>query len=87
MHFEATLGLFWDRPCNIQPRSDDKEDTWAGPPPSIRITPAGGRLALTYDLTCNRTAYTADIQWNRVSNLEPSSSGAETLPLSHRGPS
>ncbi|GBO09547.1 hypothetical protein AVEN_209446-1 [Araneus ventricosus] len=26
----------------------------------------------TYDLTCNRSQYTTDRQWNRVSNLEPS---------------
>ncbi|GBO02991.1 hypothetical protein AVEN_24396-1 [Araneus ventricosus] len=29
--------------------------------------------------------YTADLQWNRVSNLEPSGPKAETLPLGHRG--
>ncbi|GBM83413.1 hypothetical protein AVEN_201767-1 [Araneus ventricosus] len=37
------------------------------------------RLATTYDL-----AYTADVQWRRVSSLNPSCSGAETLPLGHR---
>ncbi|GBO18083.1 hypothetical protein AVEN_231760-1, partial [Araneus ventricosus] len=26
-----------------------------------------------------------DLQWNRVSNLEPSGLKAETLPLGHRG--
>ncbi|GBM65030.1 hypothetical protein AVEN_68951-1 [Araneus ventricosus] len=30
--------------------------------------------------------YTADLQWNRVSSLEPSGPKAETLPLGHRGP-
>ncbi|GBM55573.1 hypothetical protein AVEN_74531-1 [Araneus ventricosus] len=25
VHFEATLGLFWDGPCNLEPRSDDDE--------------------------------------------------------------
>ncbi|GBM65803.1 hypothetical protein AVEN_164692-1, partial [Araneus ventricosus] len=30
--------------------------------------------------------YTADLQWNRVSNLEPSGPKVETLPLGHRGP-
>ncbi|GBL91248.1 hypothetical protein AVEN_195134-1 [Araneus ventricosus] len=29
--------------------------------------------------------YTADLQWNRISNLEPFGSKAETLPLGHRG--
>ncbi|GBO45148.1 hypothetical protein AVEN_238478-1, partial [Araneus ventricosus] len=26
-----------------------------------------------------------ELQWNRLSSLEPSGSKAETLPLSHRG--
>ncbi|GBM45634.1 hypothetical protein AVEN_204763-1 [Araneus ventricosus] len=29
--------------------------------------------------------YTADLQWNRVSNLEPSGPKTEKLPLGHRG--
>ncbi|GBN21115.1 hypothetical protein AVEN_49215-1 [Araneus ventricosus] len=29
--------------------------------------------------------YTADLQWNRVSNLRPSGPEVETLPLGHRG--
>ncbi|GBM04477.1 hypothetical protein AVEN_197891-1 [Araneus ventricosus] len=33
-----------------------------------------------------QTPYTADLQWNRVSNLEPSGLKAGTLPLGHRGP-
>ncbi|GBN30000.1 hypothetical protein AVEN_266527-1 [Araneus ventricosus] len=33
----------------------------------------------------NQAPYTADLQWNRVSNLEPSGPKAETLPLGHRG--
>ncbi|GBL92162.1 hypothetical protein AVEN_91508-1 [Araneus ventricosus] len=37
----------------------------------------------TYDLACNRYTYTADLQWNRVSNLEPLGTEAETLPLGH----
>ncbi|GBO35742.1 hypothetical protein AVEN_144084-1 [Araneus ventricosus] len=36
------------------------------------------------DLTCNRHQYTTDLQWNGVSNLEPSNSMADTLPLGHR---
>ncbi|GBM00490.1 hypothetical protein AVEN_111721-1 [Araneus ventricosus] len=32
-----------------------------------------------YDLTCNRPAYTADLQWIRVPNLESSSPGARNL--------
>ncbi|GBL77912.1 hypothetical protein AVEN_143246-1 [Araneus ventricosus] len=34
------------------------------------------------DLTCSRPIYTVDLQWNRVSNLEPS---GPDLPLGHRG--
>ncbi|GBN98974.1 hypothetical protein AVEN_44470-1 [Araneus ventricosus] len=30
--------------------------------------------------------YSADLQWNRVSSLEPSGPKAETLPLGHRSP-
>ncbi|GBM37989.1 hypothetical protein AVEN_171171-1 [Araneus ventricosus] len=40
----------------------------------------------TYDLACSGPAYTADLQWNRVSSLEPSDPKAATLPLGHRGP-
>ncbi|GBL99798.1 hypothetical protein AVEN_162813-1 [Araneus ventricosus] len=42
------------------------------------------RLLMT--LTCNRSTYTAEFQWNRVSSLERSGTDAETLPLSYRGP-
>ncbi|GBM34840.1 hypothetical protein AVEN_208042-1 [Araneus ventricosus] len=38
----------------------------------------------TQDLACNRPP-TTDLQWNRVSNLEPSGPEVETLPLGHRG--
>ncbi|GBN36892.1 hypothetical protein AVEN_176902-1 [Araneus ventricosus] len=41
---------------------------------------------LTYDLTGKRPTYTAILQWNQVSNLEPSGSEAETLQLGHRDP-
>ncbi|GBN22369.1 hypothetical protein AVEN_107551-1 [Araneus ventricosus] len=36
----------------------------------------------TYDLTCNRPTYTADLQWN----LEPSGPKVKTLPLGYHGP-
>ncbi|GBO28147.1 hypothetical protein AVEN_61808-1, partial [Araneus ventricosus] len=39
----------------------------------------------TYDLKCIMPKYTADLQWNRVSNMEPSGPEAEILPLGHRG--
>ncbi|GBM00962.1 hypothetical protein AVEN_151413-1 [Araneus ventricosus] len=48
------------------------------PSPSFRTTPAAGRLAPTSDLTCNRPTYTADLQWNRVSNLGPRSQDLTT---------
>ncbi|GBM02856.1 hypothetical protein AVEN_52033-1 [Araneus ventricosus] len=37
-----------------------------------------------YDLTCKRPTYTEDLQWNRVSNLQPSGFKTETLPLGLR---
>ncbi|GBM64879.1 hypothetical protein AVEN_200287-1 [Araneus ventricosus] len=40
---------------------------------------SSGQLA--YGLTCNRPTYAANLQWNRVSNLEPSGPKAETLYL------
>ncbi|GBM36841.1 hypothetical protein AVEN_82831-1 [Araneus ventricosus] len=36
-------------------------------------------------ISVQQAPYTADLQWNRVSNLRPSSPGVETLPLGHRG--
>ncbi|GBN60915.1 hypothetical protein AVEN_66634-1 [Araneus ventricosus] len=56
-------------------------------PPNFRKTPTGERFgSSTYDLTSNRSTYMMDLQWNRVSNQEPSGPAAETLPLGHRGP-
>ncbi|GBN78905.1 hypothetical protein AVEN_31800-1 [Araneus ventricosus] len=52
-----------------------REDVW--PPPS--------------DLTGRRSQwakiaqYTTDLQWNRVSNLQPSGPEVKTLPLGHSG--
>ncbi|GBM47673.1 hypothetical protein AVEN_260157-1, partial [Araneus ventricosus] len=40
----------------------------------------------TSDLTCTRLTYTADRQWNRVSNLEPCCDEAETLTPGHHCP-
>ncbi|GBM76355.1 hypothetical protein AVEN_36972-1 [Araneus ventricosus] len=38
--FEATRGLFWDRPPNFEPRSDEEDDTRVGTPsPNFRTTP------------------------------------------------
>ncbi|GBM49034.1 hypothetical protein AVEN_153549-1 [Araneus ventricosus] len=39
-----------------------------------------------YDLAFNRPKYTVDHQLNQVSNLEPSSPEAETLPLRRPNP-
>ncbi|GBN70497.1 hypothetical protein AVEN_256454-1 [Araneus ventricosus] len=55
--FEATRGLFGDGPRNFEPRSHDEDRTTselAIPSPNFHATPTGGRLATTYDLTCNR---------------------------------
>ncbi|GBN42187.1 hypothetical protein AVEN_174954-1, partial [Araneus ventricosus] len=57
----------------------------APPSPNFHATPTGGRLTTTYDFSVQQAPYTADLQWNRVSNLEPSGPKAETLPLGHRG--
>ncbi|GBL88673.1 hypothetical protein AVEN_195658-1 [Araneus ventricosus] len=38
----------------------------------------------TYNSACNRNTYMAGLPWNRVSNLEPTSPHAKTLPLGHR---
>ncbi|GBN37912.1 hypothetical protein AVEN_91465-1 [Araneus ventricosus] len=57
----------------------------APPSPNFCSSPTGGRLATTYDLAYKRPPYTADLQWNRVSNLRPSGPEVETLPLGHRG--
>ncbi|GBM65191.1 hypothetical protein AVEN_130588-1 [Araneus ventricosus] len=72
---------FWDGPRHFRPRSNDEDDTSAGTPsPNFGTTPAGGRLAPTYDLM-----YTTDLQYNLVLNMEPSGYEAETLPPAHRG--
>ncbi|GBL76729.1 hypothetical protein AVEN_53410-1 [Araneus ventricosus] len=42
--FEAARVLFWDRPRNFQPRSDDEDDAWALPSLSFSTTPGGARL-------------------------------------------
>ncbi|GBM76805.1 hypothetical protein AVEN_122183-1 [Araneus ventricosus] len=44
----------------------------ASPPPNFRNTPSDAVCPLTSDLRCTRPTYTADLQWTRVSNLEPS---------------
>ncbi|GBO10868.1 hypothetical protein AVEN_4186-1 [Araneus ventricosus] len=57
--------------------------------PLIQISAPHQKEALwpcTYDLTFNRPTYTAGLQWNRFSNLKPSSLEGETSPLSHRSP-
>ncbi|GBL73027.1 hypothetical protein AVEN_128192-1 [Araneus ventricosus] len=84
---EVTQELFWDRPCNSEPRSEHEDDTELSPlSPSFHTTPAGGRLSPpTYDLACGRSAYTVDLQWKQVSSLVPSGPEDETLPLGHRG--
>ncbi|GBL75073.1 hypothetical protein AVEN_243851-1 [Araneus ventricosus] len=52
---------------------------------NLHIIRGGGRLAITYGLTCNRPQR-GNLQWNRVSRLEPSSPEAKTLPVGHCGP-
>ncbi|GBN12572.1 hypothetical protein AVEN_21969-1 [Araneus ventricosus] len=47
----TTRGLFWIRPRNFEPRSNDEDDNSS---PNFHATPTRGRLAPTYDLACNR---------------------------------
>ncbi|GBM80351.1 hypothetical protein AVEN_171870-1 [Araneus ventricosus] len=81
---ETTRGLFRDGLLKFEPRSNSENDIWAGTPsPSFHTAPAGGHLTTTFDLTCNRP-HGVGIQGNRVSNVEPFSPQAETLPQGHR---
>ncbi|GBN56951.1 hypothetical protein AVEN_263314-1, partial [Araneus ventricosus] len=38
------------------------------------------------DLRCTRPSNTADLQWKRVTSLQPSGAEAATLPRGHSGP-
>ncbi|GBN16058.1 hypothetical protein AVEN_197252-1 [Araneus ventricosus] len=50
--FEATRGLFWEKPPNFKLRTDDTDDTRAGTHSlNFRTTPTRDP---TYNLTCNR---------------------------------
>ncbi|GBL94485.1 hypothetical protein AVEN_244442-1 [Araneus ventricosus] len=68
-HLEATRGLFWTelivlnrfQISRLRPELVDS-------PSNFHSTPTKETLTPTYDLACNRPAYTADIQWSRVSN-------------------
>ncbi|GBM67801.1 hypothetical protein AVEN_216249-1 [Araneus ventricosus] len=81
--FEATGRLFWDKPPNFDQMT---RTTPQMAPPLQTFAPhrREGVYPLTYDLMCNRPTYTADLQWNRVRNLEHSCTQAETLSIDHR---
>ncbi|GBM08284.1 hypothetical protein AVEN_101419-1 [Araneus ventricosus] len=50
--------------------------------PYFRTTPAGGRS--TYiSFNEQQAQYTTDLQWNLDSNLEPSGTEVDTLPIGH----
>ncbi|GBN96730.1 hypothetical protein AVEN_201910-1 [Araneus ventricosus] len=50
--------------------------------PSLQtFTPAGGRLTPLRIFNVQQAQYTTDLQCNRVSNLEPTGSKAEILPI------
>ncbi|GBL87374.1 hypothetical protein AVEN_118327-1 [Araneus ventricosus] len=49
------------------------------PSPNFWTTPAGGRLT-PVRFKVHQATNTVDLQWNRVSSLEPSDTEAETLP-------
>ncbi|GBM19737.1 hypothetical protein AVEN_888-1 [Araneus ventricosus] len=51
--FEATRGLFWDGPRNLNRGQMTRATPELEPPsPNFHTTPTGGHLATTYDLTC-----------------------------------
>ncbi|GBN61348.1 hypothetical protein AVEN_125609-2-1, partial [Araneus ventricosus] len=54
-HFEATRGLFWDRPRRFEPWSDDEDDTSASSPFLQASSPHQQDYVWppTYYLTCN----------------------------------
>ncbi|GBL76419.1 hypothetical protein AVEN_53191-1 [Araneus ventricosus] len=51
----------------------------ANPSPNFHITPAEGR-SIHDRFNVHQAPYTENLQWNRVSNLDPSGLKAETLP-------
>ncbi|GBM10889.1 hypothetical protein AVEN_42142-1 [Araneus ventricosus] len=71
-YFEATRGLFWDRPRNFEPLSED--DTCPGT--LLSKLPHQQSLDTTYSLACNRP-HTRRI----FSGIE----FRTTEPLGHRG--
>ncbi|GBN65948.1 hypothetical protein AVEN_52347-1 [Araneus ventricosus] len=74
---ETTRWLFWaDIVLLSSGHMTGQHLSWY---PLLQNTPAEGRLATAYDLAYKRLPYTADLQWNRVSNLKPSLPEAETL--------
>ncbi|GBM08223.1 hypothetical protein AVEN_32769-1 [Araneus ventricosus] len=77
----ATGGLYWDGPRYFEPRSPELEPLQTSTPNQWADV-----WSPTYYFTCNRPAYKADFQRNRVSNLEPSNPKAKSLPLDHRDP-
>ncbi|GBN07993.1 hypothetical protein AVEN_24498-1 [Araneus ventricosus] len=56
------------------------------PPPKFRVTPVGGHSTSMSNLMCTKIICKIDLQWNQVSNLEPSCPKAENSP-GHRCPS
>ncbi|GBL90978.1 hypothetical protein AVEN_184378-1 [Araneus ventricosus] len=54
------------------------------PSPDFHTKPAGGHLSHEVRFNMQQPTYTANLQRNQASNLEPSGLEAETLPLSHR---
>ncbi|GBL88438.1 hypothetical protein AVEN_103076-1 [Araneus ventricosus] len=65
---KATRGLFWNRPRNFEPWSDDDEAPEpASLSPNFSASSEGGHLTPT-DLGCTKAANTAFLQRNWVSN-------------------
>ncbi|GBN69870.1 hypothetical protein AVEN_18086-1 [Araneus ventricosus] len=50
------------------------------PPPNFRSTSVGGHLTGDVIFNVQQALYMADLQWNRVSNLEPYGPEAVVIP-------
>ncbi|GBN74974.1 hypothetical protein AVEN_203360-1, partial [Araneus ventricosus] len=69
--FEERRGLFWERPRNFEPWSDNEDgilddSTYS----NSRATPAAEHLT-PMELMCIRPAYTTILRWNRAWHLKP----------------
>ncbi|GBO17154.1 hypothetical protein AVEN_197678-1 [Araneus ventricosus] len=84
--FEATRGIISYGARYFESWSDDEDDAWAGTPsPNFRASPTAGRLAITYDLACNRPHTRRIFSGIGFRTYDPLVPRSKTLPLGHRG--